>query len=305
MQVNVPVNLRIVPKVKQSGDKKILAGIESFMLGIPLIIKELEKRTLKASQKIAPNRTGGLADSIEIQQTSGLGFSLSVSPDDYTGDSEVGQWATGNPVRGIMMEFGYPYKNYWGPYHPNPRTGTPASPKYTVKTLYGGNRPLTAKQKRDLGKPRTRAASSGTTKLKGLGYMRIAYVVAARSLTSTSISYSGNGVGRADVVDYVGRTEKELIRSIRHILANYLRGGNLPSYLRRKSFPATPAKVPIGSVTAYGEVKGLNLNLSLNIQNDPYYDGMRTGANLYGANSSLNRGNPAVEGYEFLRDLPF
>ena len=45
MQVNVPVNLRIVPKVKQSGDKKILAGIESFMLGIPLIIKELEKRT--------------------------------------------------------------------------------------------------------------------------------------------------------------------------------------------------------------------------------------------------------------------
>lgn len=306
MQVNVPVNLRIVPRVKDSGNKKILAGIESFMLGIPLIINQFQKRTLRASQMIAPFRTGGLLNSIDIEPAGDLGFSLTVAPYDYTGDSEIGQWASGNPVRGIIMEFGYPYKNYWGPYHPNPRTGTPANPKYTYKIMHGGgSRPLTSKQKRDLGKPRVKAASSGTTKLKGLGYMRVAYIVAARSLASGSISYSGNGIGRSDIENYKDRTQEELVKSVRHILANYLRGGNLPSYLRRKSFPATPAKAQIGSVNKYGEIKRFNLTLNLNIQNDPYYDSMRTGENLWGSNTSLFRGSPAVEGYEFLKDLPF
>ena len=175
MFFNLPVDFKITPQVKLTSReaKKIIPGIETFLLSMPVIIAEYEKRTLRTAQEAAPVRTGDLSSSLETINYGDMGFGLQASPQDLTSLSEPGDWVTGSKTRGIMMEFGYPYKNYWGPYLPNPRPGTPS---LGPGTSYGTNKKT--------GKPvqKKLAARRGTGAFKGLGYMRISYIVAAESL---------------------------------------------------------------------------------------------------------------------------
>ena len=289
MQVNVPVNLVISSKVKDKNKKKIIAGIEQFMSLVPNIFAEHKKRTHRASVAMAPVRRGLLQKSIKLYETGENQFGLSVSPEKYeeelTGKNIVKTYTirgvaangkkiiikkhkrkdliAGNPVRGIMQEFGYPYRHpvFKGPYNPNPKG----------------------------------------PKIKGLGYLRVAYIVAARSLNASSITYSKTRLDKNAVANYVKSTENEFSLAISKILANYLRGGSLPSYLKRKSVKKVARTVDLGSVKSYGSVTGLNLRIPINIQNTPEYDNMRVGDNLRNATASLNN-KPFAKNASFLTD---
>lgn len=127
MFLNIPIDLKITPhtKLKSPQKEKILYGIESFLKSFPVIIQEYEKRTIHLARLAAPSRTGGLAAGLDTVNYNGEGFAITSDPQDtYGQDTEEGGWTIGSKTRGIMMEFGYPYSNYWGPYLPNPRPGT-------------------------------------------------------------------------------------------------------------------------------------------------------------------------------------
>jgi hypothetical protein len=253
MQIDIPIGISIAPsKGSKSETLKGIADIESFMKNMPKIINQFGKRAEKASKHIAPVKTGGLRNSIKAEIDI-FGVGLTVSPNDYLEESM--EWnnsdefdnpkksiPVGNPVRGIMQEFGYPYDyDYWhAPYAPNPK--------------------------------------GGKAGIKGLGYMRIAYVIAARSLHTDNIAYGLNGINRQSVIGYVRSTEKEFSASMQKLLVKYVQRKNLPRYLSTKSTPQAPFKLDLGKKISYGVIKDISLNLPLNIENN------------YGDSSSYRRG---------------
>lgn len=276
MFLNIPIDLKITPrtKLKSPQKEKILSGIESFLNNFPIIIQEYEKRTLHLARLAAPSRTGGLSAGLDTVNYNGEGFALTSNPDNtYGEDEKIDGWSVGSKTRGIMMEFGYPYNNYWGPYLPNPRPGNVSS-----------------------------GSKKGLEQFYGLGYMRISYIVAARSLYQQKVSYSTNGLSLSDVKSYVKRSEEEFTGSLRKLLLKYLRNEGLPPYLRRKSIPKTASPVKLASNTAFGDVANLKLNIPIQIEGEAGYNALRTGNNLRGATQSLNRGAPFVSGFEFATD---
>lgn len=301
MIVNVPVELRITPSVRSKGKEKekALAGIEVFLKNFNVIINEYEKRTLHLAKKAAPYRTGGLSDGLETLSANS-GFSLVSKPDEY--DQEEDDWKIGSKTRGIMMEFGYPYSNYWGPYLPNPRPGTVSQ---------GPVKGIRQDKKTGEVKPWKRGRRKGLEQFYGLGFMRISYIVAARSLHSNTVSYSTSGLSLSDVKSYVKRSEEEFTGSMKKLLLKFLRNEGLPPYLKRKSVPKAPSPMRLKTFVKYGEIEGVNLNIPIDIQGEDYYNSMRRGDNLRSATQSLNQGRPFVSGFEFATDdsslspLPF
>lgn len=304
MLVNIPVELKITPSVRSKGKEKekALAGIEVFLKNFNVIISEYEKRTLHIAKKAAPYRTGGLSDGLSTLSANS-GFALVSNPDGY--DEEDGDWVIGSKTRGIMMEFGYPYSNYWGPYLPNPRPGT-VSKQAGTSIVKDKKSPLSGATKTV-----KRAAKKGLEQFYGLGFMRISYIVAARSLHQGAVSYSTSGLTLSDVKSYVKRSEEEFTGSMKKLLLKFLRNEGLPPYLKRKSVPKTPSPMRLKTFVKYGEVEGVNLNIPINIQGEDYYNSMRRGDNLRNATQSLNQGRPFVSGFEFATDdsslsqLPF
>ena len=304
MIFNVPVQVRITPSVRSKGKdrEKALAGIEVFLKNFNVIIDEYEKRTLHIAKKAAPSRTGGLSDGLDTLSANS-GFSLVSNPDGY--DEEDGYWMIGSKTRGIMMEFGYPYSNYWGPYLPNPRPGT-VSQQARTSTVRDKKSKVTGAIKTV-----KRGAKKGLEQFYGLGFMRISYIVAARSLHQQAVSYSTSGLTLSDVKSYVKRSEEEFTGSMKKLLLKFLRNKGLPAYLKRKSVPKAPSPMKLKTFVKYGEVEGLTLNIPINIQGDAYYNSMRRGDNLRNATQSLNQGRPFVSGFEFATDdsslpaLPF
>lgn len=296
MFFNFPVDFKITPQVKLTSReaKKIIPGIETFLLSMPVIIAEYEKRTLRTAQDAAPQRTGDLAASLETINYGDMGFGLQASPSEYHIDEAFGHggWVIGSKTRGIMMEFGYPYSNYWGPYLPNPRPGTPSL----------GPGILRGRDK--LGKPTQKklAAKRGTEAFKGLGYMRISYIVAAESLYTDKVNYNLKGYTLSDVKSYVKRSEENFVKSTKKLLLKFLRNQSLPAYMRKKSVAKAPYPMQLKSFVGFGKVEGLQLNIPINIEGEDYYNRMRTGANLRNATASLNRNSPFVSGYEFAVD---
>lgn len=279
MIVNVPIGISIAPsKGTKSEVRKGLADIETFLQSMPKIVHQFGKRTEKASKHIAPVRTGGLRDSIEATITD-TGVGLRVSPDDYEEDDlerishlpdELLQAKpglaipAGNSVRGIMQEFGYPYEHGWfrGPYYPNP--------------------------------------NGGAAGIKDLGYMRIAYIIAARSLFTDNMSYTLRGINRQSVANYVKSTEKEFSAAMQKLLVKYVQRKNLPRYLSTKSTQAAPFKLDLGGKISYGIIKNISLNLPLDIENNSdTSSSLRRGLNLSTATRSLY-GKQRMEGGGFL-----
>jgi len=303
--VNVPIEFRITPSVRSKGKEreKALAGIEVFLKNFNVIISEYEKRTLHIAKKAAPYRTGGLSSGLDTLSANS-GFSLVSNPDETYDDSnsEEDGWKIGSKARGIMMEFGYPYNNYWGPYLPNPRPGTVSG---------GSSSSGTYKNKAGKTKEWRRGPTKGLEQFYGLGFMRISYIVAARSLHQQAVSYSTAGLTLSDVKSYVKRSEEEFTGSMKKLLLKFLRNEGLPPYLKRKSVPKAPSPMRLKRLVKYGEVDGVTLNIPINIQGEDYYNSMRRGDNLRNATQSLNQGRPFVSGFEFATDdsslsvLPF
>jgi hypothetical protein len=297
VNVNIQITPRITPKGPQK--EKILNGIQSFLKNFPVIIDEYERRTVHLARKAAPFRTGGLSQGIDSINYGREGFGLISSPVDTYGDEDDDGWKIGSKARGIMMEFGYPYHNYWGPYLPNPRPGTKTEGSYS-----GTSYDLKTGTKKSFKKARRK----GLEEFYGLGYMRISYIVAARSLHQQKVSYSTSGLSLTDVKSYVKRSEDEFTLSLRKLLLKYLRNEGLPPYLKRKSVPKTAAPVRLASNTAYGDVSGLNLNIPIEIEGESMFNALRTGNNLRGVSKSLLKGSPFADGYSFATDdsnLPF
>jgi hypothetical protein len=166
----------------------------------------------------------------------------------------------GSKVRANMQEFGYPYKTtYWGPYKPNPNA--PKGPK-------------------------------------GMGYLRLGQVLAAKSLTKDSIDYSIN-VTEQEVVRYEKTIENEMGKAYSVLLAKFLRNQKLPAYYSGIDRLKKPAPIP-ERAKAYGNVSNFNLDVSLAFPPNKYSWAI-TGNKLKGVSSSVNN-RPFEEGYSFLID---
>lgn len=166
----------------------------------------------------------------------------------------------GSKVRANMQEFGYPYKTrIWGPYKPNPKA--PKGPK-------------------------------------GLGYLRLGQVLAAKSLLKDYVDYSVS-VSAQEVIYYEKTIENEMSRAYTKLLAKYLRGQKLPPYY--KGIDKIKQKAPIPErALAYGSVTNINIDLPLSFPRNPYTL-FETGGKLAGIRNSVNE-RPFQAGFSFLID---
>lgn len=167
----------------------------------------------------------------------------------------------GSKVRANMQEFGYPYKtSRWGPYKPNPHP--PKGPQ-------------------------------------GKGYLRLGQVLAAKSLTKDSISYSVN-ITDQEVIRYEKTVETELIKTYTKLLAKFLRKQKLPAYF--KNIDTLKQKAPIPErALAYGNVTNINLDLPLQFPSNDY-SFLEDNGKLAGIRYSLRDKRPFEPGFNFLID---
>lgn len=166
----------------------------------------------------------------------------------------------GSKVRANMQEFGYPYKTgRWGPYNPNPNA--PKGPR-------------------------------------GMGYLRLGQVLAAKSLLKDSIDYSTR-VSEQEIVRYEQTVQNEMTKAYTVLLAKFLRNQKLPAYY--KGIDRLKQKAPIAErAKAYGNVSNFELDLPLAFPPNKYSWAI-TGNKLKGVTSSVNN-RPFEEGYSFLID---
>lgn len=209
MRASVPFNLQIQPISSKNSSRELIKGIQTLLKGSDAFYREYKKRTLRASQSIINSSgfPGSIRDSLKIVETTN-GFSLDTSGlaygEDYlnsggyydeTGSTYNEYTDGGGVARAAVQEYGYPFRNgYWGPYAPNPN-----SPKRN---------------------------------LQGLGYKRVAFIVAAESMHKESVDYT-IGIGQGDVTDYGNRTAQGLYRSYQKIIDRYLSGKKIPNYMRK------------------------------------------------------------------------
>jgi hypothetical protein len=335
MRINIPVNLAIQPsKGPPKEMQKALEGIQTFMRSMPIIMQEFMNRAEESAKDIAPVRTGDLSESIRAENNGEFGFKLVADPGDY--DERVKGWKIGSRTRAMVMEFGYPYRNdFWkAPYHPTPRPGFTGSAAYTYPKEYktwktnlsskdkkSGKAPKLSKKEldrplftsKDTGEERRSnkkieqvkyytvrvKAKQGATKLNGLGYLRVSYIIAARSMYTDKTSYSRSGLSLSAVSRYVTETEKEFSKSMTKLLVKYLQNKPLPRYLTKAKAQRPATKLNLGSKVSYGSVSGLTFEIPIEVATDDRFMGMRSGLNLLGADRSLVGQRPAVEGFEY------
>ncbi len=295
MRIYAPVELVITPTIKnRSKAKRATDGVEAFLLNFPKIVAEFRKRAEKSAIDIAPRRTGGLAGSITTVDYRSEGFMLMANPENDASKKTRDGWVTNSKVRGIMMEFGYPYStNYWGPYLPNPSPGFKGISAHSTTKSY--------KNKKKGSYVARVASKKGTENLKGLGYLRVSYIIAARSLFTDKTNYSRSGLSLARVRSYVSETQTEFVGSLQKLLVKYIQGSNLPKYLSTKSVIKSPLKMDLKG--AGFRVDNLLLEIPIDVIGDEYFNRYRVGANLRGVSTGfMPPYRPFAEGYDFATD---
>lgn len=258
VQTNLPLSISIKSSSKDA--QKSLQIINGFIATLPVIINELARRSLIASKEIAPYRNvsfmkyGG-----DYEKPSGKsrystgGFSVDDAVGGELRDSiYLKKSSTGfslgtagleedTEVKAVMQEFGYPQENYWGPYAPNPKR----------KPYYSG---------------------TAAGRIKGLGYLRVAMIIAADSLnndngkgSASSISYT-SVPSRADVRNYQQVVERRLTQVISKFLTAYAKGNlaTLPGYYQNK------VQAPVDTISKYassfGNIQSLKINVPVRIE---------------------------------------
>lgn len=249
---NLPLKVSISSSSKDAA--KTLSILSGFIQTLPIIVNELASRAQIAAKEIAPYNNisfspthqgtrktryarGGFTDS--KMGGGDLKRSIRVTSTDDGLSMKSGGSGEDDEIKAVMQEFGYPTQNYWGPYPPNPKR----------KPYY-----------------------SGTTagRVKGLGYLRVALIMAADSLNTgsnkdaSSISYY-MAPSRSDIRNYEQVVERRLRQVISKFLLAYAKGNktSLPSYYSSK------VQVPTDTISQYaskfGNVTSLQINVPVRI----------------------------------------
>lgn len=253
MKASVPFNLAIKPISSKSKSKQLTAGISNLLKASDLFYQEYAKRVLKASKSIVVHNDtkGSLRDSIRLidrggtltLDTSSIGSGesqfrrnhLSAGfSEEESNEDEYNPYLHGqSEARASVQEFGYPFnRGIWSEYPPNPN-----SPKKS---------------------------------LAGFGYKRIAFIVAAASMATDYIDYTGSSFQVSNkITNYASTSEQLLYRSYQKIIDNYLAGKSVPKYLRKK-LPTLPAAVPLqAGVSDFKLVVGYSLPINFETGYNP------------------------------------
>lgn len=258
VQTNLPLSVSISSSSKDA--QKALSIIEGFIKTLPVIVDELARRSLIASREIAPvgnysfqsyDSTFKKSKSKKSHYSTGKftnfeGEGGELRDSIYLNSSNSGfslhSGGTGgdNEIKAIVQEFGYEYENYWGPYPPNPKR-----------------------------KPHYSGTAAG--RIRGLGYLRVAMIIAADSLNSDkgdsagSISYV-SVPSRSDVRNYQQVVERRLTQVISKFLTAYAKGNltTLPGYYQNKV--AVPTDTISKYASSFGNVQSLKINVPIKIE---------------------------------------
>jgi len=227
------LNLTVVTRSENA--QKNLKILEQFLETLPVIINEFADRAFTAAEAIAPkqqekftSKQTGIEKSRKLLARSTIVKSIyvdSVSESGFT--IGAGGGSTVGSIKAIMQEFGYPYDNWYGPYEPNPNSPKP--------------------------------------KFRGLGYLRVGLIVAARSLESNSIDYNLVNVSKQDVKSYERYVSKTLNRVIQNFALRFARGelNKLPKYYSDKI--KAPTQTVASNVSRFGSFKGLRISIPLSV----------------------------------------
>lgn len=254
MKASVPFNLSIQPISTKTKSAALTAGISQLMKASNRFYDEYAKRVLRASKSIVVynDTKGSLRDSIKLIDSGGT-LTLDTSSigsgeaqfrrnalsagfsEEEANEDEYNPYLHGqSEARASVQEFGYPFnRGIWSEYPPNPNSPKPF--------------------------------------LRGLGYKRIAFIVAAGSMAQDSIQYNSLSMptGQSNISKYAAVSERLLYRSYQKIIDNYLAGKNVPKYLRR-DLPKLPAVVPMqAGVAQFKLMVGYNLPINFDTGSRP------------------------------------
>lgn len=232
-------SLKLTVSSRTENVERNLKILQAFMTTIPIVIRRLAAGTEYLAKYIAPvskepeltseqkkkaweTNVKRKPKQRKLVDTIRLGR---VSKDGFTIEAG-GAGVTG--IKAVMQEFGYPYDNWYGPYEPNP----------------------------------TPSKNPSARRLKGLGYLRVSMIIAARNLNIDLFDINVN-VTKSDVVNYEKRVTDSLNSTLRNFAQQFARGDlrKLPKWYKSK-VQLPPERVE-ANVSRFGTFKGLKLNIPL------------------------------------------
>lgn len=261
------LNLTVVTRSENA--QRNLKILEQFLKTIPIVIEELADRTYNlASEQIAPVQktkftsasTNGRQRSKKLRTGSPLRKSIYIGPVTESGFTIEAGGRGRNGVKALMQEYGYPYDNWYGPYDPNPNSPLP--------------------------------------QFKGLGYLRISLIVAARSLDKNAVDLVAVGASKDMIKNYQRVVSASLNRVLQGFALRFATGNlsKLPAYYANKV--KAPRETVPSNVSRFGSFKGLRVNIPLAVEiNDRvFYNGQQ----FKGVTQSATGKSQVASGASFL-----
>lgn len=229
-------SLNLTVTTQSENAQRTLQILEEFLDTIPVIIDRFATRAYIAARAIAPEQKSKFTlkstgkDKSKKLAAARIKLKDTIYVDSVTESGftiGAGGGSVRSGVKALMQEFGYPYDNWYGPYDPNPN-----SPK---------------------------------SRFRGLGYLRVGLIVAARSLDSDRIDYNLVNVSKADVKNYERYVSTTLNRIVQSFALRFARGelNKLPKYYSRKVKAPTQTVAP--NVSRFGSFKGLKVSIPLSV----------------------------------------
>lgn len=241
------LNLTVTSRTNNA--ERNLRIMQEFLKTIPVIMQEFADRSAASIKTIAPEQKHKFIDKSGKRKSKNLrtGQSIknSIRVSEYSGDGfTVSAGGTGRSgVKAVMQEFGYPYDNWYGPYEPNPRAKYP--------------------------------------KFRGLGYIRVGLIVAARSLMNESINYTDDvnyniSVSKSNIKNYERDISRSVNTTIQKFALRFARGDlkKLPKYYSNKV--KIPTETVSQNVSRFGSFRGLQIKIPLSVYiGDRYSNGLQ------------------------------
>lgn len=227
-------SLKLTVTTQSENAQKSVKILGQFLETLPVIIDEFAQRSYDAAKEIAPKQTRPFVDKRTGNARKVVAGREKIIESIYVNNESTSGFTIGagggsfrGSIKAVVQEFGYPYDNWYGPYDPNPNSPQP--------------------------------------KFKGLGYLRVGLIVAARSLDSNSIDYNLVNVSKQDVTNYERYVSKTLNRIVQSFALRFARGelNKLPTYYSSKV--KAPTQTVASNVSRFGSFKGLQLSIPLSV----------------------------------------